>query len=127
MSELSDFDLDYSYGVAGEQLVNQLLTGGKTVEVKRDRRWKDTGNLFIETEYWSNKHNAWVPGGIRATKAEYWAFVLEELVVIVPVEKLQIALGAYGWPIENKKEPNPSKGYLLRVEELLRVWLVLRT
>jgi len=29
----SDFDLDFRYGSQGEQLVNDLLTGGKTVEV----------------------------------------------------------------------------------------------
>ena len=123
MTQYSDFDLDYSFGVAGEQLVNDLLTGGKTVEVKRDRRWKDTGNLFIETTFWSTKYQQWVPGGLNVTKAEYWAFVLEELVVIIPVAKLKTALNMYGRPIENKKEPNPSKGYLIRVEDLLQVWL----
>ncbi len=30
----SSFDLDFSYGREGEQLVEQLLTNGKTVEVK---------------------------------------------------------------------------------------------
>jgi hypothetical protein len=127
MTKFSDFDLDYSYGVAGELLVNDLLTGGKTVEVKRDRRWKDTGNLFIETSYWSIAAQDWVLGGLNVTKAEYWAFVLEELVVIIPVEKLKEAVREYGRPIANNKQPNPSKGFLLRVEDLLRLWLVLRT
>jgi hypothetical protein len=43
----SDFDLDYRNGVQGENLVNTLLTGGKTVEVKTDFKWINTGNLYI--------------------------------------------------------------------------------
>jgi hypothetical protein len=121
VTQYSDFDLDYSYGIEGEQLVNQLLTGGKTVEVKRDRRWKDTGNLFIETNYLSKQFNTWVPGGLLATKAEYWAFVLEGMVVIVPIAQLKNAVKLHGRPIENKKEPNPSRGYLLRLDELWKV------
>lgn len=48
MSKLSDFDLDLSVGHEGESLVNELLTNGKTIEVKTDLKWKDTGNLYIE-------------------------------------------------------------------------------
>jgi hypothetical protein len=44
---LSDFDLDLTYGQVGEALVNDLLTGGFTVEVKRDKRWAQTGNVYI--------------------------------------------------------------------------------
>jgi len=48
MTKLSDFDLDLAVGQEGEALVEQLLTGGTTVEVKTDLKWKDTGNLYIE-------------------------------------------------------------------------------
>ena len=47
----SDFDLDFRYGQDGELYVNNLLQDPlKTVECKRDSRWIDTGNIFIETE-----------------------------------------------------------------------------
>ena len=39
MTNKSSFDLDFGYGRKGEQLVDELLTGGRTVEVKRDRKW----------------------------------------------------------------------------------------
>ena len=39
MAKNSSFDLDFGYGRKGELLVEELLTGGKTVEVKRDRKW----------------------------------------------------------------------------------------
>ena len=35
MTNKSSFDLDFGYGRKGEKLVEELLTGGKTVEVKR--------------------------------------------------------------------------------------------
>jgi hypothetical protein len=37
MTNKSSFDLDFSYGKKGEQLVEDLLTEGKRIEVKRDR------------------------------------------------------------------------------------------
>jgi hypothetical protein len=49
MTNKSSFDLDFSFGREGEELVEQLLTKGKRVEVKRDRKWQDTGNVYIET------------------------------------------------------------------------------
>lgn len=52
----SDWDLDFRFGQAGEVLVNSLLTAPiETVEVKTDRRWKETGNLYIEVYCWSKR------------------------------------------------------------------------
>ena len=127
MSEWSDFDLDFSYGAEGEQLVKELLTNGKTVEVKRDRRWIETGNIWIETSMYSIKHNDWVASGIMVTKAKYWAFVLERMIVFVTIEDLKEALRQFGRRTENKKEPNPSRGYLLRLEDIHKVQALQRS
>ena len=48
MAKNSSFDLDFGYGRKGEQLVEELLTQGKKVEVKRDRKWWVTNNLYVE-------------------------------------------------------------------------------
>lgn len=120
MAEMSDFDLDFSYGYAGEQLVKDILTGGTTVEVKRDRRWIDTGNIYIETAFYSRATNNWVESGLMTTKADRWAFVLERMVVIVTVIDLKDAVNRYGRAISNDKTPNPSRGFLLTIEELLK-------
>ena len=72
----SSFDLDFSYGREGEKLVEQLLTNGKTVEVKRDRKWHKTNNVYIEVECWYLKSQSWEPSGLSVTQADYWAFVL---------------------------------------------------
>jgi len=119
MSKLSDFDLDLAVGHEGEQLVNELLTGGKTVEVKTDLKWKDTGNLYIETVCWSHNNENWYLSGLSSTKAAYWAFVLEGATLIVPTEVLKPAVTARGRAITCNIPPNPSKGYLIKVEDIL--------
>ena len=121
MAEMSDFDLDFSYGLGGEQLVKDILTGGLTVEVKRDRRWVETGNIYIETSMYSKAIHKWVESGLMTTKADRWAFVLERLVFIVTVIDLKNAVDMFGRPIANDNPPNPSRGFLLRVEDFLKI------
>ena len=119
MSKLSDFDLDYSFGLEGENLVNELLTGGKTVEVKRDRKWWDTGNIFIEVQCWYNATMSWEDSGLAVSKADYWAFVLESGVIIVPTNHVKYAVKVFGKRIECTIEPNNSRGYLITAKDLI--------
>ena len=121
MSKLSDFDLDLSVGHDGEALVQSLLTGGKTIEVKTDLRWKDTGNLYIETVCWSHNNNEWYPSGLSSTKAKYWAFVLEGAIFMVLTDTLRKAVTLWGHPITCNIPPNPSKGYLIKPERIFQV------
>jgi hypothetical protein len=115
----SDFDLDYGYGLQGENLVDALLRGANTVEVKRDRRWWDTGNIFIETECYFQTSQSWEQSGLSVTKAEYWAFVLESGVILVPTNHVKYAVKIFGRAITCDIEPNRSKGYLIKAEDLL--------
>ena len=48
-AKFSDFDLDFSKGKEGENLVENTLING-TIEVKNDLKWKNTGNIYVETE-----------------------------------------------------------------------------
>lgn len=116
---LSDFDLDLSVGHEGESLVKELLTNGQTVEVKRDLRWKETGNVYIETVCWSHNNSEWYPSGLSTTKAAYWAFVLETNVFIVPTETLKQVVTIRGRAINCNIQPNPSKGYLIKIEDII--------
>ena len=120
MAAFSKFDLDLSFGQEGETLVKELLTGGKTVEVKRDKRWKDTGNIYVETECYFNRTRSWGPSGINATEADYWAIVLEGLTVFIPTDALRYAIDEFGSSIACNIPPNPSKGVLLTVPHLLK-------
>lgn len=72
-----DFDLDFTRGQVGENLVGSFLQAleGGTIEVKTDYRIAETGNVYVETWQYSK------PGatdkkqsGINTTKADYWVF-----------------------------------------------------
>jgi hypothetical protein len=116
----SDWDLDLRYGQEGESYIKSLLNI-ETVEVKRDKRWKNTGNLYIETWCWSDNNSEWYPSGLQASKATHWAFVLEAMALIVPTEQLKQTVEKYGHQIECSIPPNYSKGYLIKVTDLLQV------
>lgn len=76
------FDIDLKYGEAGETLLRRIVDG--TVEVKRDRQWATTGNVVVEYE--SRGH----PSGIAVTKADWWAFVLDETrIILIRTEHLK--------------------------------------
>lgn len=96
------------------------MTDGKTVEVKRDRRWKDTHNVYVETSCYFVKRNGWFPSGLMVTEASYWAFVLEEAVLFIPTDALRYAVKKYGSEISCEIPPNKSKGYLLTVPQILK-------
>lgn len=115
---LSDWDLDLRAGEAGESLLADLLSID-TVEVKTDRRWKDTGNLYIETTCYYVATQQWKDSGIMVSKATHWAFILENSVLIIEKDKLQKAVLEWGKPIHCDIEPNPSRGYLITPNELL--------
>jgi hypothetical protein len=119
MSKLSDFDLDLKFGQEGEALVKELHTSGKTVEVKTDRQWVRTNNLYIETECYHLSCKCWEPSGLAVTKADYWVFVLQKTMVSVPTPILRYAVESFGRPISCDIPPNMSKGYLLTVNDLL--------
>jgi hypothetical protein len=114
----SDFDIDLKFGKEGEDTVANLLSI-ETVEVKRDKRWKETGNLYIETECWYNNSQSWEPSGLSVSKATHYSFVLENMVVILPTPDLKAIVEKNGRPIECKIEPNPSKGYLIKLSHMV--------
>lgn len=116
---LSDFDLDLTAGQAGEQTVANLLTI-ETVEVKTDLKWRDTGNLYVETLCWHNSTQSWELSGINVTKATHWAFNMEGMVLIVETRLLAEACRELGRPIDCSIEPNPSRGVLIKPEQIIR-------
>lgn len=115
----SDFDLDLKAGQLGEQAVANVLSID-TVEVKTDFKWRQTGNLYIETECWYNSTSSWGPSGLEVTKATHWAFNLAGIVLIVEVETLKKICARYGRPITCDIEPNPTKGILITPEHILQ-------
>lgn len=115
----SNWDLDLRAGEAGEQKIADLLSAD-TIEVKTDRRWWDTGNIYIETECFYQASQSWEPSGMSVSKATHWAFVLEDTVLITDLSTLKAAVRAYGRPIACNIPPNPSKGFLIKPEDILQ-------
>jgi len=115
---LSNWDIDFRDGALGEQTVARLMSA-ETIEVKTDRRWFETGNVYIETDCWYQNEQKFKPSGISVSKASHWAFVLEEAVLIVPLDVLKRAVNDIGSPITCDIPPNPSRGVLIKVNSLL--------
>lgn len=114
----SNWDLDYRDGILGEKKIADLLSMD-TVEVKTDRRWKYTGNLYIETECYYKTTDTWEKSGIMVSKATHWAFVLEDSVLIVPTYRLREAIYDNPRPITCNIPPNPSRGTLITAGALI--------
>lgn len=114
----SSWDLDFRDGMVGESKVADLLHLD-TVEVKTDRRWVETGNLYIETECYYQNDDAWKPSGIRVSEATHWGFVLEDSVLIIPLHRLKEIIWESGRPITCNIPPNPSRGYLITPAQLM--------
>lgn len=101
----SRFDLNLAEGKYAEQIVDEILRGDRTIEVKLDERAADTGNLLIE--YAKNGK----PTGISTTEAQWYAFVLggsmdKDVVVMMKTERLKALIGEYG----NASNPQSGKG-----------------
>lgn len=125
----SDFDLDLTVGQEAENYVAKVLQID-TIEVKRDLLWFKTSNLYIEAACYSQAKGEYVQSGLRVTKASHWAFVLGDTFIVVPTNNLrnlidnQILAGT-ARPVSCDIQPNPSRGYLIRIEDLLeyqRYW-----
>ena len=114
----SDWDIDLRDGLAGENSIRKLLKI-ETIEVKTDRRWKETGNLYIEIYCYYQKTQSWEKSGLAVSKATHWAFPLGEVTIIITREALIKTVKQYGKKVECKIEPNPSRGYLIRPEQLI--------
>ena len=114
----SDFQYDWEFGKEGEDEIAKLLNDYK-VEVKRDRLTKQTGNVYIEYQ------SRGKPSGIKTTKADKWAYILQDgCILIVDTELLKKALR---YLIKAKLcvkdmpggDNNTSLGVLVGVERLM--------
>lgn len=98
MAPNNKFDLDLKFGEAGEEWL-KLLADERRLEVKRDRMWAKTGNIFIEFEC-SGK-----PSGLFVTEADYFAYILyrDNINVAVYIWKTDLLRAAVQKWIEDNK------------------------
>lgn len=112
----SDFKYDLELGQVGEKTLATLLQGDK-IEVKTDVKTKTTGNVFVEYE---SRNKA---SGIATSESIWYAFIVEDRIVIIPTYKLkQIARKYYNTKRDVLGgDNNTSKGILVPFAELIEV------
>ena len=109
----SDFKYDLQIGQNYETSLYQLL--GKRIEVKRDFKCLETGNIFIEYESRGKK------SGIATSEAEWWCYWLSDFhLVLIELNKLKIICRQYLNTNRDVRggDMNTSKGILLPVKTL---------
>jgi hypothetical protein len=119
-----EFDIDYEYGRQGEMFVTSIRKAMQEdrVEVKRDGKFAETGNLYVE--FACLKRGKWSPSGIATSTSEAWTFVLgdSEVALTLSTELLKdVCRMAYrqGRIAEEKDGSHPTKGVLLKVSTLM--------
>lgn len=110
----SDFRYDLEVGQVSEKALAEIFEN-KKVEVKRDLKARQTGNLFIEFE------SRGKPSGIATSEAEYYAFDIGELFIIVSKDNLMAIVSLMiGTTAEVKGgDNNTSLGVLLPINKLI--------
>lgn len=114
------WDIDLRFGLEGENEIRELLKL-KGLEVKKDRIWHKTGNLFIEVMCWSQTLQDWEKSGLSVTKASHWVFNLDGVAIFVEVDLLKQTVTKYGIRKECKIEGNPSRGYLITMNDIQKI------
>lgn len=117
-----NWDIDLAYGKAGEGLVAEILADqGHKVEVKNDRQWVNTGNIYVEAECRGK------PSGIQTTEATWWVFVVSDAcILILSTEALRSAVyNELGRPAQEKDGSHPTRGRLIPTRNLL-AWIQTR-
>lgn len=115
MEYKSDFEYDLKIGQLAEQKLGNAFEN-KTIEVKRDLKANETGNLFIEFE------SRGKPSGIDKSKADYWCFALKTVFILISSENLKALVEPLKGTDREKRggDNNTSVGVLLKITDLLQ-------
>jgi len=116
------FDLTYQLGLGAERVVDAFFKGDKAnIEVKRDMRWLDTGNLFIETHCYYQQSGKYEESGILVTTATSWVFVMGQAKLAIPPDViLTLIKRPDSKRVPNNNGLNPTWGNLLNVASTLK-------
>lgn len=111
----------WDFNLAEGQLAESAFAEmARSIEIKRDFRWRETGRLFIETGS-IGPDGEELEAGLSKSEASHVVFVLDGggecgLALIVERERLLNLARAHG---VKKRGPEKSVGYVVPVEVLL--------
>ena len=114
MEHNSDFKFDLKIGQVAEKELGDIFNNS-TIEVKRDLKALNTGNVFVE--YMSRGK----PSGLSTTEADWYCFNLGKKYHIVKTKELKNICREYYKTKRDIKggDSNTSKGILLPIIKLL--------
>ena len=110
----NDFRHDLEVGQLAEKLLADILER-KTIEVKKDLKAMQTGNVFIE--YSSRGKRS----GLSTSQADWWALIVsEEVIKLVKIDYLKELCRPYLGTKRDVKggDNDTSKGILLPISEI---------
>jgi hypothetical protein len=111
----NDFKYDLQLGQLAEKKIGDLLSK-KKLEVKRDFKAMDTGNVYVE---YRSRGKA---SGLTTTLADYYVFVISfDRIIFIATPKLKQLCRKYvGTNFDIKGgDSNTSQGILLSLDELI--------
>lgn len=115
------YDLTKRNGDKAERVVDNFFKQDiVNIEVKRDMRWCETGNIFVETHCYYKSSGIFEESGILITTATSWVYVIGQSKFVVPPHVLLTLIKRpQVRRVPNRHEPNPSWGCLLKISEVL--------
>lgn len=114
MKYCSNFQHDLEVGQLAEKEIGELLSE-KKIEIKKDLLAKKTGNVFVE--YMSRGK----PSGISRSEADYYCFVVENLIIFIPTDDLKSLIAPFKGTKRDVRggDNNTSRGILLPLTTLI--------
>lgn len=115
-------DRTYELGQEAEQVVDAFFKGPiANIEIKRDMRWIDTGNIFVETHCFYQESGKYEESGLLVTNAPDWVFVLGRGKLVIPAPVLlPLIERPESRRVQNKTGLNPTWGNILNVASTLK-------
>lgn len=114
--------MDLAFGQKYENEFQKIVEG--QVEVKADRLWKKTSNLFIE------KESRGKPSGIEVSTAKYWVFFLDvegrnnQIFIGIPLDLLKKFV--IGYPLKRGGDNYTSIGYIVPAKDLVDFYIQIK-
>ena len=115
------YDLTKKLGDEAERVVDKFFTQPIVyIEVKRDMRWCETGNIFVETHCFYQESGKWEESGILVTTATSWVYVIGQSKWVIPPHVLLTLIRRPNTKRAfNPDKKNPSWGSLLKLTTTL--------
>lgn len=116
-----DFKVDLAHGQEAERELSEAFHAC-TIEVKRDDRAADTGNVYVEFEADKGATGRFEPSGIATTEADWQAFKVRDVFLLVPTDYMR-TLARKAWVRrrigEQRHGSCPTRGALVSLHELV--------